>query len=46
MNKFPPSTQAFVMEIRKSRDTAMGELDKVKKERDELRGKLKVKIIY
>ena len=46
MNKFPPSTQAFVMEIRKSRDNAMAELEKMKRERDEVRGKLKVRNIF
>ncbi|XP_042218516.1 centrosomal protein of 135 kDa-like isoform X2 [Homarus americanus] len=39
--RYPPSTQAFIMEIRKARDAAMGDLDKVKKERDHLREKLR-----
>ncbi|KAK7083847.1 hypothetical protein SK128_028622, partial [Halocaridina rubra] len=40
-SKYPPSTQAFIMEIRKARDSALSDLDKVKKERDQLRGKLR-----
>nr|XP_045584865.1 centrosomal protein of 135 kDa-like isoform X2 [Procambarus clarkii] len=39
--KYPPSTQAFIMEIRKARDVAMADLDKVKKDRDQLREKLR-----
>merc|ERR1711970_774663 len=40
--KYPPSTQSFIMDIRKSRDSALADLDKLKKEREELRNKLKV----
>ncbi|XP_071548097.1 uncharacterized protein [Panulirus ornatus] len=39
--RYPPSTQAFIMEIRKARDSAMSDLDRVKKERDQLREKLR-----
>ncbi|XP_069953846.1 centrosomal protein of 135 kDa isoform X2 [Cherax quadricarinatus] len=39
--RYPPSTQAFIMEIRKARDVAMADLDKVKKDRDQLREKLR-----
>lgn len=40
--RFPPSTQAFILEVRKARDAAMGDLEKVKKERDQLREKFRV----
>lgn len=43
--RFPPSTQAFILEVRKARDAAMGDLDKVKKERDQLRERLRVSTI-
>ncbi|XP_042874854.1 golgin subfamily A member 4-like isoform X2 [Penaeus japonicus] len=39
--RYPPSTQAFISEIRKARDAAMADLDKVKKERELLREKLR-----
>lgn len=40
--RFPPSTQAFILEVRKARDAAMSDLEKVKKERDQLRERLRV----
>ncbi|KAK4321430.1 hypothetical protein Pmani_007750 [Petrolisthes manimaculis] len=39
--KFPPATQSFIMEIRKARDSAMADLEKAKKERDQLREKMR-----
>ncbi|XP_064100884.1 cingulin-like [Macrobrachium nipponense] len=40
-SKFPPSTQAFIMEVRKARDAALSDVDKLKKEREALREKLR-----
>ncbi|CAL4066396.1 unnamed protein product [Meganyctiphanes norvegica] len=40
--RYPPSTQSFIMDIRKSRDSALADLEKLKKEREELRNKLKM----
>ncbi|MPC40930.1 Centrosomal protein [Portunus trituberculatus] len=44
--RFPPSTQAFILEVRKARDAAMSDLEKVKKERDQLREKLRMINVY
>ena len=43
MQKFPPSMQNFIEEIRKSRDAAFKDIDVLKQEREALRVKLKVK---
>ncbi|XP_068231559.1 centrosomal protein of 135 kDa-like [Palaemon carinicauda] len=40
-SKFPPSTQAFIMEVRKARDAALSDVDKLKKEREALKEKLR-----
>ncbi|XP_076058055.1 uncharacterized protein LOC143035212 [Oratosquilla oratoria] len=39
---YPPATQAFIADIKKARDSAYTDVNKLKKERDLLRGKLKV----
>ena len=41
--QLPPSSQAFITEIRSSRDAALRDLDALRRDRDTIRAKLKVR---